>query len=258
MSDMFENRRDEVVPMTTRTAPANGRSADSTQPIHIRILAAVRSAGLVDGSTVPGEVQLAAALNVARPQVREGLRVLEAFGAIDSRQGARRIWRGFDGGTFGEQLGGILGGGSAELLRDFLEIRQTLETTLLPQAVERLTRADILRIRSLANEMVELAERGQSFTRADEDFHRELFRGLGNTMLVGMMGAYWRIYQAFTGGRPGHEDRPAVARKHVAIVQAISDGDIRLAVHELDAHFYGVRRRIEPSSTPPTRTEAAS
>lgn len=213
-------------------------------PMHVRILDAVREHGVAIGAPVPGELRLAEQLGVARPRVREGLRVLEAFGAIDGRQGARRIWRGFDGGTFGEQIGGILGAGGSKLLGDFLEIRQTLETTLLPQAIDRLGRGDLVQIRSVARQMISLADRGDSFTEADEAFHHALFRGLDNQMLLGMMNAYWRIFHAYTDGRPVHEDRPAVARKHLAIVDAIVDGDIRLAVHELDGHFYGVRRRL--------------
>lgn len=213
-------------------------------PMHIRLLDAVRGDGIAIGAPVPGEIQLAEQLGVARPRVREGLRVLEAFGAVDARQGARRIWRGFDGGTFGEQIGGMLGAGGSKLLSDFLEIRQTLETTLLPQAVDRLGRGDLVQIRSVAQQMINLADRGEPFTEADEEFHHALFRALDNQMLLGMMNAYWRVFHACTDGRPVDEDRPAVARKHLAIVEAIVNGDIRLAVHELDGHFYGVKRRL--------------
>jgi len=242
MSDKFNLYAAESSP---QMSPESARAErHDVLPMHIRILDAVREAGVAIGAPVPGEIQLAENLGVARPRVREGLRVLEAFGAIDGRQGARRIWRGFDGGTFGEQIGGILGSGGSKLLADFLEIRQTLETTLLPQAIDRLGRGDLVQIRSVAQQMINLADRGKPFTQADEEFHHALFRGLDNRMLLGMMNAYWRVFHAYTDGRPAHEDRRAVARKHLAIVDAIVNGDIRRAVHELDGHFYGVKGRL--------------
>lgn len=219
-------------------------STENPVPAHLRILRTLRDQRIGLGGIIPSESQLSAALAVGRPQIREGLRVLEAFGAIDARQGARRVWRGFDGTTFGEQIGGVLGAGGSSALADFLELRQTLETTLLPQAVDKMTPLDLARLRDLAGRMISEAEAGRPFTREDEEFHRLMFAALGNTMLLGLMTAYWRVFHAYTAGRPADEDRLAVARKHLAIADAITDGDIRLAAHELDAHFYGVRRRV--------------
>lgn len=246
MSNMWANSaaapNSPPIPSTALTQPTTNLPLGL--PMHVRILDVIREAGLPLGGPVPGELELAEQLGVARPRVREGLRVLEAFGAIDGRQGARRIWRGFDGGTFGEQIGGLLGAGGSKLLADFLEIRQSLETTLLPHAIDRLGRGNLAQIRSVALQMITLADRGEPFTEADEEFHHALFRGLDNQMLLGMMNAYWRVFHAYSAGRPVHEDRPGVARKHLAIVDAAVNGDIRLAVHELDAHFYGVKRRL--------------
>jgi GntR family transcriptional regulator, transcriptional repressor for pyruvate dehydrogenase complex len=227
----------------------SSRDRDGESSMHIRLLEEMRSTDLAVGAPLPGELNLAERLKVARPQVREGLRVLEAFGVVDARKGARRTWLGVDGGAWGEQLGAILGSGSIRALEEFLEIRQTLEVALLPQAVSCLSEADLARVHQVALNMVELAEQGEDFSTLDEEFHRGLFEGLGNSMLLGLMSAYWRIFHSCTDAYPANEDRPSLARQHLTIIQAITAGDIRLGIHELDAHYYGVKGRIQALRT---------
>ena len=226
-----------------------GRDRATESSMHIRLLEEMRSTDLAVGAALPGELDLAERLQVARPQVREGLRVLEAFGVVDARKGARRTWLGVDGGAWGEQLGAILGSGSIRALEEFLEIRQTLEVALLPQAVSCLSEADLARVHRVALDMVALAEQGDDFSTLDEEFHRGLFEGLGNSMLLGLMSAYWQIFHSCTDAYPANEDRPSLARQHLTIIQAITAGDIRLGIHELDAHYYGVKRRIQALRT---------
>src|SRR5690606_7336168 len=128
-------------------------------------------------------------------------------------------------------------------LRELLEARHALETSLLPAAIPRLTTDALQRLRELSEEMVVLAERGEQFVAQDEEFHRGLLAPLGNAVVDGFLRSFWAVFAAASNGEDVVED-PTIAAMHGRIVDAIEAGDARRAIHELDAHFYGVRNRF--------------
>ena len=213
------------------------------QALYLRLLRELQALGLQSGDHLPSETDLAARLGVGRPQVREALRMLEAIGTVRSRQGARRVWLGFRTSVFAQQLAVTLGP-TPRSVAELLEVRQALETSLLPRAIALMTPAAIAELGRTADAMVRLAEAGLSFTHEDEEFHDLLLAPLGNELLEGLLSAFWSVFSAFSERHPPDEDPVPVARMHVRIVQAVRAGDAKLAVHELDAHFYGVRARL--------------
>ena len=219
---------------------------DARTELHLRLMDLLRAEGTTEGGIVPGELELAQRLEVGRPQVREALSVLEGFGAVRSRQGARRIWVGFNPEAFGRQLGLALGP-TPRAVAELLEVRQGLETSLLPRAIDRLKPEALATLRGIADAMVELANAGKSFSVIDGQFHRVLLGSLGNEVLDGLLAAFWSVFGTYTEQNPPAEDQLPVALMHGRILDAIELGDVRLAIHELDAHFYGVRQRLSPA-----------
>ncbi len=211
--------------------------------LYMRITKHLRAIHTQVGDSIPSESELSRALGVGRQQVREALAVLEGFGALESRQGARRIWHGLDSGSFAYRAATLLAN-SDESVIELLEVRHALETALLPKAAARLTQRELDELRSLANQMMHRVEEGLSFADLDECFHRTLLAPVGNAVLDGTLQAFWVVFAATNPGQDNVDEDPEIAAMHGQIIDAIEKGDTRLAVYVLDSHFYGIRNRF--------------
>ncbi len=89
---------------------------------------------------------------------------------------------------------------------------------------------------------MERALRNESFAELDQQFHRGLLAPMRNAFVDQFLQSFWVVFAAARREEPVEED-PAIAAMHGRIIDAIEAGDTRRAVHELDAHFYGVRNR---------------
>ncbi|GAB3816082.1 FadR/GntR family transcriptional regulator [Tessaracoccus terricola] len=214
----------------------------------MQIVKHLRSRGIKDGMALPSEASLMSELGLGRQQLREALRVLEGFGAVEARQGARRRWRGVHLGEL-VSLSAQLIGSPEQTLAELLAVRQALETSMLAKVIQLHTPSSLDELMRIGHRMEDRAHEGESFADLDEQFHLGLFAPLRNSTLEGILGAFWTLLDVVE-----HESRtvavdPVVAEMHTAIVEAIVDGDYDLAVHELDTHFYGVRRRVSRRNT---------
>lgn len=194
-------------------------------------------------SKLPPEGDLATELGVGRQRLREALSALELVGAISVRKGAGRTWEGFNLGRYADGLLPFLMAGT-RTARELLEVRHALETALLPKTAARLSESQLDRLRNLAKGMVLEAENGCSFAHLDRQFHRLLFEPLENDTLNGLLDSFWIIYEGIKSKVQAAAEDPGIAAMHGNIVEAISQGDIQRAVYELDAHFYGVERKL--------------
>lgn len=216
------------------------RDSDLSDTLYRRLAQHLQRSGLEVGDPLPTEADLGHELGVGRQRVREALGVLEAFGAVVSRQGARRVWRGFQASDLATRWIAFIDEPEVAT-RELLEVRHALETSLLPMVIPRLTPGDLTHLRALSGEMVERALRGESFAEQDQQFHRGLLAPMGNGFVDQFLHSFWVIFAASESDKV--EEDPAIAAMHGRIIDAIEAGDTRRAVHELDAHFYGVRNR---------------
>lgn len=212
----------------------------------VRLARHLRASALRDGDVLPSEASLMADLEVGRQQLREALRVLEAFGAVDSRQGARRRWRGVDLGSLVSSFAQLTGS-PHEATAELLGVRQALETSMLSKVMPLHTPAGLAALRELALAMEGRAAEGRSFIDLDEQFHLALFAPLRNSTLNGILAAFWTLLDVVEGPDGDGVADPEVAAMHTAIIDAMQAGDFNLARYELDTHFYGVRLRVLPS-----------
>lgn len=210
-----------------------------------RLVRSLRGDGLRDGALLPTEKSLSEGTGIGRQKVREGLAVLEAFGAADSRQGARRVWRGYQQKKQAETAFLFLDD-PVRMLADLVVVRQALETSLLPSTIGSLNPSTLRELRSLSEEINNLAAAGKPFFEADEQFHKALFRPLKNSALEGILDTFWTFLDGAREQSPDEDvatENVEIAAMHGRIVDAIEKGDAALAVHHLDTHFYGVRNR---------------
>ena len=223
-----------------------------------RVLAYFHGAGLRFGDVVPSELELASELKVGRPALREALGALEAIGIVQSRQGARRTLGAFDMGAVIRTLTiGIVPDLGA--LRSLLEVRRVLEIGFLPQAAIKLEPEDIKLLRSLTDTMQAKASRGEVFLAEDHAFHAAIYRHLHNPILSGLLEAFWELFDHMGAETRTGTNLPATAASHARIVDALGAGELALAVHHLNSHFFDVRSRlVHQSTTHPSDQQGAN
>ncbi len=215
---------------------------DPHDEVDVRLVEQIVELGLRVGDVLPTESEIATRMHAGRPQVREALRVLEAFGAVRSRQGARRVWLGFHPHRFGQHLAAVMGV-SDRSAEELFEIRHAFEISHLAEVTARMTMAQQDALRTIVAGMTTTARRGLPVHREDEEFHRALFASVENRVFEGVSAAFWRLHGCL-GRDQQPEDVQSVAAMHARILEAVVARDVRLATHELDAHFWGVRRRL--------------
>lgn len=216
--------------------------AETGQPAYVLVVEQIRKSKIRPGNPLPSEAELRARLGIGRPQLREALAALEIMGAVESRRGARRTWRGFNPEI---QLKNsiVLIDNPERVVGELLEVRHTLETSLLPTVVSLLTQSDFVFLRSLADDMNNLASQGKTFFEEDEKFHRTLLKPAKNHVLDGILATFWGLFESLLDSDDDAVEDPSIASMHGQILDALEIGDTRLAVHHLDTHFYGVRNR---------------
>ena len=211
--------------------------------LHQRLLVYFRDSALEPGDSIPTEQRLCVVLGVSRPVLREAMAVLEAMGAVNSRQGARRRLGSFDAAILVDEFLLLLPP-TANDLRELLDVRRVLEVAFFPIAVASMSPSKVRELRSITDRMEAKAARGIPFLEEDASFHTSIYSHLGNRTLEGLLTAFWKTFKASSEEtRTGH-DLPASARSHSQIVDALQTGDTALAVHQLNVHFFDVRTRL--------------
>jgi DNA-binding GntR family transcriptional regulator len=173
-----------------------------------------------------GEEQLAEQLSVSRTPIREAFVRLHAD---------RLLHRFADGGYYVAEID-LLD------LRDLYELRLTLELRAINRAAEDGIEHDREALLALREEWLGIQSdpppADGSFIALDEVFHTELARSSGNLALVETLESInvrirqVRLYDFLD------EDRITTStEEHLAIVEAVLDGDIALAASRLADHI---------------------
>lgn len=212
------------------------------------IMELILARGLEVGDSLPTESELCLALGVGRNTLRESLKVLQAVGVIEIRHGFGMFVAPSnfdalaDGLTFRGRLS--LRHQGAEAL-ELVNARRTVESALIGAAMDSMDSTDLDALEAAVDRMEKLALQGEDISDAEEEFHRRLFRPLGNELLTNLVDVFRDIdlrIQHDDGGARG--DPKAAAALHRRLFQAVVDGDKAAAVDRLGRHFDGFRDRI--------------
>lgn len=147
-----------------------------------RILEMVTSRALKPGDQLPPERELAEALNVSRPSVREAIRGLSILGVIKSRQG---------GGAFISELDGeaLLGPIRFFLeledlnIRELYDARSLIEGDVARRAAKNITDDELDALERILDEQPQTLDDPQAFRLSDFRFHQAIWNGCGNAFL---------------------------------------------------------------------------
>jgi GntR family transcriptional repressor for pyruvate dehydrogenase complex len=202
-----------------------------------RIDGYVEERQLQPGQRLPSDRELAAALGVSRPLVRQALKVLEGLGRVVAHQGA---------GTFvadhshrvaaAELVRGLEL--DRELLRRLLPARVAIECEVMREAFRhRSTEALAELERTLRERAERLEDEGQE-AGLDLGFEAALGRVCGNEVLrrlQALVHEVWLQAQIAVGSAP--DDRFRLHQEHLIIFEAFRIGDQEGALAALEAHL---------------------
>jgi DNA-binding FadR family transcriptional regulator len=212
-----------------------------------RLLDEVTAGGRGPGSRLPSERRLAEGLGVGRSAIREAIAVLEVLGIVEVRVGSGTYVRGTVSDLLPQAIDwGLLLG--ERHTRDLVETRQHLEAVTARLAAQRATDADVALLRHRLDRMREAADSVAEFTEADVEFHLEVARIAGNTVLRDILHsvrALLRVWILRAVGADG--DTAATLAEHVAVFEAIELRDPDAAATAMWAHMESASARLRRS-----------
>lgn len=238
--------------MTDTPHPAAIRPERAAEAVARLIEALILEGGLRPGEPLLAERDLAVQLNVSRPTLREGLKLLEEKGLLTP------AGRGLQVAPLGAQAIGdpllALLADHAELADDYLEFRDIVETQAAALAAERGSEADMARIRDCLDRIDAAHEAGDPLVEAqvDADLHQAIYEASHNLVLLQIMRALSGslrndVVQNRTRLFALPHTREALRDQHHAIGAAILARDAqaaRAAAHEHLSWLHRATREI--------------
>lgn len=229
---------------------------DLNATVRDRITNLILERGLRPGDPMPTEVELCELMGVSRSSIREAMRTLAALDIVEVRHGT---------GTFVGHLSleplvysialrsSISPGESNSALREVVSIRQALDLGYAPTICAALTHEAQSTLERLVNEMIELAERGESFAVPDRQFHRLLLEHSGNHLMADLVDTFWAVHTQLLNSQnvATREELVVTAKAHAEMLQAAQSGDVAAFRKAVNRHYdplLGLLERSEPES----------
>ena len=156
------------------------------------------SGELKAGDRLLAERELALALGVSRPVLREALRSLAMLGLLDIQHGRGAFVRSADASVLGQALTLCLAP-EPNILDDVLQARIAIECQAIRLACERASERDLQGLAGMLDTLVESLHDPETGGQADYAFHLALVKAAGS-------GALMKIYEAIS---------PLLMRSHV-------------------------------------------
>lgn len=222
------------------------RRLPTPAPLHQTVQEEIRNY-IIDNHLSPGdpikpEAELARQFGVSRNSVREAVKALESTGVLETRRGSGVYVRAFSFAPLLDHLPyGLMHGNQA--LRELVALRKALETAMIGDAMTAMRPETQQAIQDVLDEMGHRAASDQTFADQDREFHRLLFRDLGNEMLLQLFDLFWMAYNRAAPAMPGREPSE-VHRNHVAILEAVIQGDLGQAQQAVRHHYAGIEDRL--------------
>jgi DNA-binding FadR family transcriptional regulator len=197
------------------------------------------------GDLVPTEGRLAQELGMSRTAVREAVKALEALGVLEARPGVGLIVRPLSFDPILDHLSYGLLVDRTRLL-DLVFVRRQLEAGAIESVAATVTAAQLRVLRSLVDRMGERAAQGEAFTEEDRFFHRALYGGLDNPLLLKLLDVFWQVYRRLRDQAPplGGEDLVRTWESHREIVEALERRDAAAARAATTASLALLEQRI--------------
>ncbi len=187
------------------------------------------------------ERDLAQAMGVSRPTVREAINKLVTMGFLEHRQGQGTFVRSLDSQRENNPLSAIMQGPEASL-EDLLEVRMGLEGQAAILAAQRATPDDLRILANALNAMLSQNQEGELGIEEDVSFHMGIAYATKNTAQVYLMRSFYDLLHfgikenlKFLWEDPSN--LPVIQKQHTAIFEAIKG-------HDPEGAYDAMRRHI--------------
>jgi DNA-binding FadR family transcriptional regulator len=201
------------------------------------------SGALRPGDRLPKESELASGLGLSRNSLREAVRALSLIRILDVRQGDGTYVTSLDPQLLLEALTFVVDFHRDDTVLEFLAVRRILEPAATALAAPHLSEQQL---DALSAQLDRLGAEPsvEELVACDLDFHREIVRGSGNSVLCSLLDGLsgpttrariWRgLTQEDAVGRTLHE--------HRAILGALRDRDAEAARSWATVHIASVEQ----------------
>jgi len=192
------------------------------------------------GESLPSLVDISKEMNRSVSTLREELEVAKALGLVEvkPRVGIKSLPYTFTPSVSKSLAYAITL--DKEMFRQFSDLRNHTEASYWYQAVSSLTKQDIKLLQSIIQQALQKlnADPIQIPHGEHRQLHLTIYRRLENTFVLGILEAYWDIYEAV--GLSVYEDHKYLDRVwayHQQMVDAITQGDFLSGYQALIAHM---------------------
>ena len=213
-----------------------------SERVAMKLLDLVRVGNLKAGDKLPTENELAAALQVSRPVIREALRGLSILGVVESRQGGRCYVTDLSPSRLVAPLQMVIAIDESNV--DALyEARAEVEGSVLKLVAARVTDTDISKLGALVKTGYELLSDPVGFRVLDLEFHQNLIGLAENPFLERIALSLYDLgieYRRVASETPGVIQRSA--NEHDAIVAALATRDPERAAAAMRDHLSSIAR----------------
>lgn len=176
------------------------------------------------GEKIPSERDLMGHLGVGRTSVREALRVLEALGVIETRQGEGSFVRAAPGPMMPEGISARLIHGSSRVIEAY-DVRMLLEPKAAYWAAQRGDRVQGDELGALLQNMESMQHRIAQLAEHDRQFHLKVAEMSGNDFLCEFLRIILRALKPSWLDLLTMPQRPVEAvAEHREVYQAIRSG----------------------------------
>ena len=212
-----------------------------------RIRIAMMNKELSPGSQLPSESELARSFGVGKTSVREAIRMLEAVGVVDVRQGRGTVIREEPGvDIISPMVFRLLlqEGGPKELL----ELRMLFEPAWTVLASEKATAEDIAAIRQ-SIELLEGKITENTQTAADDlEFHKRIVACTRNAFIITIGNTILELFSTSIE-RSMHTIPDQAVKDHWTIFGAFASGDRNLLRKAVEDSYKGWLRSLAETQT---------
>jgi GntR family transcriptional repressor for pyruvate dehydrogenase complex len=241
------------------TTPAFGVFERDMLPERIaaRLVSLIAERQLRPGDKLPPERELAAAMHVSRPSLREALRALAMLKIVEIRQGSGTYVTSLKPEVLIEHLDFVFSIDDATFA-ELLEARQMLEPGLAAAAAIRATDKELADLRTCVTRSVAHADDPEAFLAADLELHQRVTAAARNQIIARVMDSLTRLGMASrrrTVNLPGV--RAQTLRDHQALVEALECRDAEAAAGIMRRHLedlYSNLREAAAQETAPAIT----
>jgi GntR family transcriptional repressor for pyruvate dehydrogenase complex len=211
----------------------------STLPeaIASRLLDLIRAERLRPGDKLPAERELAAAMHVSRPVLREALRALAIMKVVEIRQGAGTYITALEPQQLVAHLDFVFSKDPVALAQ-VIETRRIVEVGNARLAAERMTADRLAQLEDLLERLRGTVGDPDAFSTLDIAFHDAVGEAAGNFLLAQFMAiinTLGKVSREHTGALRAARER--ALGDHVAILDALRARDADAAAEAMGRHL---------------------